>query len=70
MKLFLLLSDEKNCPSQGLEVSTLDKGKIISNPFFVIDPFDRSINPMNFLQVCGKKTDHFRKFLKDICEAI
>jgi len=47
--MFLLISREFNCPATGwLEVSTkFDKGQVVYNPFFVIDPFDRSCNPLN-----------------------
>ncbi len=61
MKLFLLLSDEQNCLLEDKPaVSTLNKGEVTSDPFFVIDPFDRSKNTMNRLS--QNRTDRIRKY--------
>ncbi len=69
MNIFLLLSEHQNCPSKGkLEVSTLDKGEVTSDPFFVIDPFDSSKNPMN--NFSPFRNDFIRKYLKNLCGKI
>jgi len=54
LKLFLLLSKDQNCPN--------------FDPFFVIDPFDRSKNPMN--DFSPVRNDFIRKYLKDLCAKI
>jgi hypothetical protein len=69
MKLFLLLTKHQNCPIKGkLEVCTVDKGEVTYDPFFVIDPFDRSKNPMH--DFSPLRNDLIKKYLHDLCGKI
>jgi hypothetical protein len=69
MKLFLLLSYDQNCPLLGKpEVSTFNEGEVTFDPFFVIDPFDKSKNPMKRRR--NFKYDRIRKYLNYLCVKI